>query len=86
MHRNPALLLMIRTHSRELISDKGWQLSDYGRSDNRYGLGFCVFFAARVVFGFSACKGKGCISRLIVSCVCFVSLFSLHSYLFKFVK
>jgi hypothetical protein len=37
---------MIRTHSRELISDKGWQLSNYRSSDNRYGLGFCVFRAA----------------------------------------
>jgi hypothetical protein len=50
MHRNPAPLLMIRTHSRELISDKGWQLSDYGRSDNRYGLGFCVFRRARGIW------------------------------------
>jgi hypothetical protein len=37
---------MIRTCSRKLISDKGWQLSDYGCSDNRYGLEFCVFCAA----------------------------------------
>jgi hypothetical protein len=50
MHRNPALLLMIRTDSRELISDKGWQLSDYGGSDNRYGLGFCVFHAAHGIW------------------------------------
>jgi hypothetical protein len=42
MHRNPAPQLMIRTYSRELISDKGWQLSNYACSDNRYGLGFCV--------------------------------------------
>jgi hypothetical protein len=41
---------MIRMHSRELISDKGWQLSDYGCSDNRYGLGFCVFRAARGIW------------------------------------
>jgi hypothetical protein len=50
MHRNPAPLLMIRMHSRELISDKGWQLSHYGRSDNRYGLGFCVFRRARGIW------------------------------------
>jgi hypothetical protein len=37
---------MIRMHSRKLISDKGWQLSNYGSSDNRYRLGFCVFHAA----------------------------------------
>jgi hypothetical protein len=37
---------MIRMHSHELISDKGWQLSNYGCSDNRYGLGFRVFYAA----------------------------------------
>jgi hypothetical protein len=36
---------MIRMHSRKLISDKGWQLSNYRSSDNRYGLGFCVFHA-----------------------------------------
>jgi hypothetical protein len=41
---------MIRTHSSELISDKGWQLSNYGCSDNRYGLGFCVFRAARGIW------------------------------------
>jgi hypothetical protein len=46
MQHNPAPLLMIRMHSRELISDKGWQLSDYGGSDNHYGLGFCFFCAA----------------------------------------
>jgi hypothetical protein len=46
MHHNPALQLMIRMHSHELISDKGWQLSDYSCSDNRYGLGFCGFHAA----------------------------------------
>jgi hypothetical protein len=46
MHYNPALLLMIRIHSHELISDEGWQLSDYSYNDNYYGLGFCVFHAA----------------------------------------
>jgi hypothetical protein len=40
---------MITTHSRELISDKGWQLSNYGCSDNRYGLTFYVFRAAHSI-------------------------------------
>jgi hypothetical protein len=43
MYHNSAPQLMIRMHSHELISDKGWQLSNYGSSDNRYRLGFCVF-------------------------------------------
>jgi hypothetical protein len=42
MHHNPTPLLMIRMHSHKLISDKGWQLSDYGYSNNDYGLGFCA--------------------------------------------
>jgi hypothetical protein len=42
---NAALQLMIRMHRRELISDKGWQLSNYGSSDNCQGLGFCIFRA-----------------------------------------
>jgi hypothetical protein len=67
---------MIRMYSRELISDKGWRLSDYSCSDNRYGLGFCVFIL-RTVFGFSACKGKVCISRI----DCFARLFC-FSFLF----
>jgi hypothetical protein len=50
MHRNPAPRLMIRTHSHELISDKGWQLSNYGCSDNRDGLGFCVFHTVRGIW------------------------------------
>jgi hypothetical protein len=54
---------MIRMHSRKLISDKGWQLSNYGSSDNDYGLGFCVFMP-HMVFGFLVCKGKDCISRI----------------------
>jgi hypothetical protein len=41
---------MIRMHSHELISDKDWQLSNYGSSDNCYGLGFCVFRATRGVW------------------------------------
>jgi hypothetical protein len=41
---------MIRTHSRKLISDQGWQLSNYRCSDNRYGFGFCVFRAARSIW------------------------------------
>jgi hypothetical protein len=42
-----------------------------------------VFFVPHAVFGFSACKGKDCISRLIILHVLFVSVFSLYSYLFK---
>jgi hypothetical protein len=33
-------------HSHELISDKAWQLSNYGSSDICEGLGFCVFCTA----------------------------------------
>jgi hypothetical protein len=36
---------MISMHSHDLLSDTGWQLSNYGSSDNRQGLGFCVFCA-----------------------------------------
>jgi hypothetical protein len=43
---NPALQLIIRMYSHELISDKAWQLSNYGSSDIGEGLGFCVFHAA----------------------------------------
>jgi hypothetical protein len=72
---------MIRRHSHELISDKGWQLSNYGSSNNHYGLGF-VFFVAHVAFRFSACKGNDCISR--IDCfACFVYfLFPLYIVIF----
>jgi hypothetical protein len=37
-------------YSRELISDKGWQLGNYGSSNNHYGLGFCVFCAMHSIW------------------------------------